>query len=103
MVFQASSANCSEMSPDAQVSHVEGDIIYLADDVPHLLSMDDVWGVDDSCIAGSIHLSGLLVLSLHNRKALVNTDYDLTITATTGTDKNCSQSKQYKKHSMTQT
>lgn len=69
------------MSPDAQVSNLEGHIflmklfedwlnsvIYLADNVPHLLSMDDVWGVDDSCVTGSVHLSGLLVLSLRNRK-----------------------------------
>lgn len=69
--------------------------IYLADDVPHLLSMDDVWGVDDSCVAGSIHLSGLLVLSLRDREPSVCIDYDLTITATKSTDKNCSQSKQY--------
>lgn len=43
-------------------------IIYLADDVPHLLSMDDVWGVDDTCVAGPVHLSGVLVFRLRNRK-----------------------------------
>lgn len=29
--------------------------------------MDDVWGVDDSCVAGPVHLSCLLVLSLQRR------------------------------------
>lgn len=42
--------------------------VYLADNVPHLLSVDDIWGVDDSCVAGSVHLCSLLVLSLRNRK-----------------------------------
>lgn len=42
--------------------------------------MDDVWGVDDSCVAGPVHLSGLLVLSLRNRKLSVCTDSHLTAT-----------------------
>lgn len=42
-------------------------VIYLADNVPHLLSMDDVRGVDDARVAGSVHLSGVLVLSLRNK------------------------------------
>lgn len=46
--------------------------IYLADDVPHLLSVDDVWGVDDRCVAGPVHLSRLLVLSLRRRRPPVS-------------------------------
>lgn len=41
-----------------------GSVKYLADDVPHLLSVDDVRGVDDGRVAGPVHLSSLLVLSL---------------------------------------
>lgn len=43
-------------------------VIYLADNVPHLLSMDDVGGVDDRCVAGPVHLSSMLVLNLRKRK-----------------------------------
>lgn len=42
--------------------------IYLADNVPHLLCMDDVRGVDDCCVAGPVHLGSLLVLSLRQKK-----------------------------------
>lgn len=44
-------------------------VTYLADDVLHLLSMDDVGGIDDSCVAGSVHLSGLLVLRLEKKNS----------------------------------
>lgn len=40
---------------------------YLTDDVPHLLSVDDVRGVDDGCVAGSVHFGGLFVLGLTSR------------------------------------
>lgn len=44
-------------------------VIYLADDVLHLLSMDDVRGIDDGCVAGSVHLGGLLVLRLEKKNS----------------------------------
>ena len=49
--------------------------MYLADDVLHLLSMDDLRGVDDTREARPVHLSGVLVLSLMDRqkKTSVNT------------------------------
>lgn len=34
--------------------------------------MDDVWGVDDSRVAGPVHLSCLLVLSLRGRRPPVS-------------------------------
>lgn len=34
--------------------------------------MDDVWGVDDRCVAGPVHLSCLLVLSLRRRRLPVS-------------------------------
>ena len=37
---------------------------YLADDVPHLLGVDDVGRVDDGGEAGSVQLGGVLVLIL---------------------------------------
>lgn len=44
-----------------------GQVLHLADDVSHLLSVDDVGGVDHGGVAGPVHLSSLLVLSLRNR------------------------------------
>lgn len=43
---------------------------YLADDVLHLLSVDDVWGVDDGGVAGPVHLSDLLVLGLRKTPSM---------------------------------
>ena len=51
-----------------ECGHWFSSVIYLADHGPHLLSMDDVRGVDDGCEAGPVHLSSVLVLSLQNRK-----------------------------------
>lgn len=47
-------------------------LIYLADDVPHLLGVDDVRCVDDSGVAGPVHLSSLLVLGLWSREPSVS-------------------------------
>lgn len=46
-----------------------GGWIYLADDVLHLLSVEDVGGVDHSGVGGSVHLCILLVLGLRSRKS----------------------------------
>lgn len=42
--------------------------IYLADDVLHLLSVQDIGGVDHSGVGGPVHLCILLVLGLRSRK-----------------------------------
>lgn len=52
----------------------ESSIIHLADDVPHLLSVDDVRGVDDGGVGGPVQLSRVLVPRLQDRKLLVNTN-----------------------------
>lgn len=62
-------------------------VIYLADNVPHLLGMDDVGGVDDRRVAGPVHLSGMLVLRLRKRKPSVSFQ--------TKTHQNGCQNKQY--------
>lgn len=46
--------------------------IDLADDVLHLLSVEDVGGVDHSGVGGSVHLCILLVLGLRSRKPPVS-------------------------------
>jgi len=40
---------------------------HLTDDVLHLLSVEDVRGVDDTRVAGPVQLSGVLILTLKNR------------------------------------
>lgn len=49
-----------------KISHVQGLAIhnYLAHDVPDLLSMNDVGGVNHGGVAGPVLLSIVLVLSL---------------------------------------
>lgn len=46
---------------------------YLADDVLHLLSVEDVRGVDHSGVGGSVHLRILLVLGLRRRRPPMST------------------------------
>ena len=48
--------------PNQSISSPAGS--YLADDVPHLLGVDDVGRVDDGGEAGSVQLRRVLVLSL---------------------------------------
>lgn len=45
---------------------------YLADDVLHLLSVEDVRGVDHSGVGGPVQLCVVLVLGLSRRKAPMN-------------------------------
>lgn len=44
--------------------------VYLADDVLHLLSVEDVRGVDHSGVGGPVHLCVLFVLGLRSRNAV---------------------------------
>lgn len=59
--------------PEEDVSSCLGGVwIDLADDVLHLLSVEDVGGVDHSGVGGSVHFCILLVLGLRSRKPPVS-------------------------------
>lgn len=61
--------------PEEDVSSCFGGVggwSYLTDDVLHLLSVEDVGGVDHSGVGGSVHLCVVLVLGLRSRKPPVS-------------------------------